>query len=383
MTTTVPVMESPLKADDSFYPRRARGERRAPPAVGAAPRRAPRGRAVPPPSAPLERAEVAEPRPETAEVRPEARSGQRAEEHREHADRRRGGRGGREEHVTGMGDHVPAFLMRDFRLESGTTPDADSAEEPVAAAEANRSPSRRSRLPSRWPMPPRRPRRLPPRRRRRSRAAGVPPRPRLPRPPSPPRSGQRSGSARPLQKPPASPCPPHVNRYGRAVNAPRVIMRYQCFDPCGTRATPCDGMAFKARRGPFCRGLSDCRAHGRATVLRAVGRASGTAVPAPGGVEDAVDPRVPRLPAEGGARARDVGDEDRRVARDAAPRPRAAPAAPQGGSPRRGAPARWCRRPTRGCGSPSCPSRAGAAPAGAPRRDRAPRRSRGCRCRRA
>jgi len=136
VTTTVPVMESPLKADDSFTPaaREASAERRRPLERRRDGR--PEGRSRPSAKAPLERAEVAEPRPETAEVRPEARSGQRAEEHREHADRRRGGRGGREEHVTGMGDHVPAFLMRDFRIESGTTSDADSAEEPVAAAEA-------------------------------------------------------------------------------------------------------------------------------------------------------------------------------------------------------------------------------------------------------
>ena len=207
VTTAVPVMESPLKADDSFTPaaREASAERRRPSERRRDGR--PEGRSRPAAKAPLERAEVAEPRPETAEVRPEARSGQRAEEHREHADRRRGGRGGREEHVTGMGDHVPAFLMRDFRLESGTTPDADSAEEPVAAAEASRS--RRGGAGSRRGGRCRRGARGDCRRGDAGEAAppafrqGRACRDRRPRRVS----GQRSGSARPLQKPPASPCP--------------------------------------------------------------------------------------------------------------------------------------------------------------------------------
>ncbi len=61
-----------------------------------------------------------------ASSRSDSRGGRRSD----HGDRHRG-RSGREERVTGMGDHVPAFLMRDFRLEAGT----DFADEAEAQAD--------------------------------------------------------------------------------------------------------------------------------------------------------------------------------------------------------------------------------------------------------
>ena len=121
---TVPVMESPLKADDMPCPCPARS--RAPTAAGrpsgAAATAAPARRSRPPPRR-REPRRGAEPRPETAEARTESRASGAARPRPTRArGRRRGGRGGREERVTGMGDHVPAFLIRDFRIESGTTP---------------------------------------------------------------------------------------------------------------------------------------------------------------------------------------------------------------------------------------------------------------------
>jgi superfamily II DNA/RNA helicase len=127
---SIPVMESPLKAGDvpETAPREAASERRRSPdrqrdgrGRGEGRRRAEAA------AAPVEAVESVEP---VREAREEARP--------EQGERRRGGRGGREERVTGMGDHVPAFLLRDFRIDVGddeTSVSEDEADSVEVAAE--------------------------------------------------------------------------------------------------------------------------------------------------------------------------------------------------------------------------------------------------------
>lgn len=72
-----------------------------------------------------------------AENRPEVREPHRPERERnDRGDRRRGGRGPGEERVTGMGDHVPAFLLREFRFDAGPAADDAETETEEAAAPA-------------------------------------------------------------------------------------------------------------------------------------------------------------------------------------------------------------------------------------------------------
>ena len=102
---TIPVMPSPLGADEEPAPaprrsergeRPRRGERRSEPKAADAP-------AAPPRPAP-------EPRPERVR-RPE-----------------------RGERVTGMGEHVPAFLLRELRVDAPAEPETEDEGEPVPAA---------------------------------------------------------------------------------------------------------------------------------------------------------------------------------------------------------------------------------------------------------
>jgi superfamily II DNA/RNA helicase len=138
----VPVMESPLRPDDSYTPTprepRARGERgersrgrrseaRAEPR--AEPRQEARAEARP------------EPRPESRKERPEPRSAEP--------------RAARGAPVPGMGDHVPAFLLRELRIEPSPEPEAAPDPAPQAEAPAPEAPEpapaprRRSRVRSR------------------------------------------------------------------------------------------------------------------------------------------------------------------------------------------------------------------------------------------
>ena len=136
----IPVMESPLKSGDAPAPtpHEAGSERRR-----SSERRRGDGRArtsapvavVQEPVEPVA-AEPVESRQETPPEAREQRRENRGEHRHDSADRRRGGRSGREERVLGMGDHVPAFLLRDFRIESGIVDEASEPEELPAIADA-------------------------------------------------------------------------------------------------------------------------------------------------------------------------------------------------------------------------------------------------------
>jgi superfamily II DNA/RNA helicase len=113
----IPVMESPLKGEELPVPapREAAPDRKRE-------RRRRDARGARPAEAPAEAKAVAEPRESRRQTEP----------------------------VAGMGDHVPAFLMRDFRLETGETseePEEPVAEEPIAEPVAVRAP--RARRPRR------------------------------------------------------------------------------------------------------------------------------------------------------------------------------------------------------------------------------------------
>ena len=144
----IPVMPSPIAADEELPERRAvaerpkrdrsergeRGDRRRD-------RRAERTHEQPAPAqaAPAVRADEARPQP-SEPLRPETR--QPDVRHGEHR-RSRGHRpdGGRSEVVIGMGDHVPAFLMRDLRVDAllaDNEPEEDAgsaSDTPVEVAE--------------------------------------------------------------------------------------------------------------------------------------------------------------------------------------------------------------------------------------------------------
>jgi superfamily II DNA/RNA helicase len=167
----VPVMESPIPACETLpepEPSRRTGTSDRSRRSERGRRSEPRGEARPE-SQPEPLAEVhSEALPES-EPRPEPIPEPRHEHHESHAhhaetrapearrqrgdrngERRRGGdHGGKQ--APGMGDHVPAFLMRDFRIESGADaePEPDSVEpgaapEAASAVKKPRAPRRRS-----------------------------------------------------------------------------------------------------------------------------------------------------------------------------------------------------------------------------------------------
>jgi superfamily II DNA/RNA helicase len=144
----IPVMPSPLAADDSYTPtprepsrprsergERSRGRRSEPrPEARTEPRPEPRTEARPEPAPEPRASEPAAPEPRAAEPRSP--------------------RGRREAAVPGMGDHVPAFLLRELRIDSVEAepePEPEAAPEPQApeAAEPAPAPRRRSRARSR------------------------------------------------------------------------------------------------------------------------------------------------------------------------------------------------------------------------------------------
>jgi superfamily II DNA/RNA helicase len=115
---SIPTAESPLTAGEAPAvpePGQAAPERRRD-------RRRGEGRpAARAPEAARDKSEAARPEPRTAEARKE--------------------RGGREERVAGMGDHVPAFLMRDFRVEAAEFADVtEEAEDEADVAETRSAP---------------------------------------------------------------------------------------------------------------------------------------------------------------------------------------------------------------------------------------------------
>jgi superfamily II DNA/RNA helicase len=152
----VPIMASPIAAGEILPEpepsrrsgtsergarsgRGRRGEARSEhPRAAAAPESRPEARPEPTPASRPEPVPETRPEPQAEVRRDEHRHEQRAERHAEAPEprrgrgerggERRGDRGGRP--VPGMGDHVPAFLMRDFR---GGMVD-DPAEEPEAEA---------------------------------------------------------------------------------------------------------------------------------------------------------------------------------------------------------------------------------------------------------
>jgi superfamily II DNA/RNA helicase len=132
---TVPVMPSPLTADDSYTPTprepsRSRGERGERRGRRAEPRSEPR-----PEPRPEKRAEASPAEPAASPAPREPRAPRHAP-------------------VAGMGDHVPAFLMRELRIDSGPEPEPEpqtvepappEPEAPEAAAPPAPRPRRRSR----------------------------------------------------------------------------------------------------------------------------------------------------------------------------------------------------------------------------------------------
>ncbi len=137
----VPVMPSPLDGATFEAPAERGPERRE-----RAPRRG--GRSEARPAAPAPAVESPAPPPQ-APAAPEPEPERRSERPpRDHGRQGRSERGGSDGPVRpGMGDHVPAFLMRDFRVDLGPDPDetpdqaarpdaSDPAVIPVPAAEA-------------------------------------------------------------------------------------------------------------------------------------------------------------------------------------------------------------------------------------------------------
>ncbi|HRO13227.1 MAG TPA: DEAD/DEAH box helicase, partial [Amaricoccus sp.] len=121
----IPVMESPLGADDSFSPSARKSTRGRP----ERPEREERGRGRR--SRSEGRAESrAEPR---SEPRPEPRP-ERAPAEEPAAAAPRQPRAGRSAPVAGMGDHVPAFLLRDFRIGTAEAEEDTTEEVPEEAA---------------------------------------------------------------------------------------------------------------------------------------------------------------------------------------------------------------------------------------------------------
>ena len=120
---TIPVDAEPARRRRGA----ARPPRRRPPSgrSGRAPRRAPRrGRAAPEPARGRGRSRAPEPRrPSRPEPRPSARAARPARA---------------SERVPGMGDHVPAFLMRELRVDSEPEPERRDRGEPAAGRRAGR-----------------------------------------------------------------------------------------------------------------------------------------------------------------------------------------------------------------------------------------------------
>ncbi len=137
----IPPMDSPLTADEPLpapAPRepRKRSER----TRRQEPRQEPRPEQSTEPAAPAPEpqpvAAAPEPRPEPQQARPDTR--------------RSSGRGG--DRTPGMGDHVPAFLMRELRIEPDSDTEAEHAPEadapqPAAAAETPPAKKPRARRP--------------------------------------------------------------------------------------------------------------------------------------------------------------------------------------------------------------------------------------------
>jgi superfamily II DNA/RNA helicase len=110
-----------------------RPAREAAPAAAAAP--APEPEVVVPEAAPVVVATVVpardeRPAPRREERREDRRDDRRDDRRGDRRDRRDGGRdGGREDRVVGMGDHVPDFILRSFRITSVTTEEPEEAPE--------------------------------------------------------------------------------------------------------------------------------------------------------------------------------------------------------------------------------------------------------------
>ena len=164
----VPVMENPLTAGDAApasvesTPQRAApasrrrsrgGERSEARSDAAAHETTATEEAVAAPAAP-EPAAAPEPQRERADRPERSRGGERNGRDNGGERRDRGGRGqgGGGKPVQGMGDHVPAFLLRDFRI-GQEAPEAEAAEAETQVAAAPKAPARTARKTTVEPAP--------------------------------------------------------------------------------------------------------------------------------------------------------------------------------------------------------------------------------------